>query len=236
MSEILICPVITGEEAEKAGGLLSEQVVSALKKEMPVTALAAIMDNMPVGAIAGFIDEEVFEIKSLFVDQEYRRQGVGRALYEKLEELVEEEDIAIRVQYTQENRDNETLLPFFKAMGFKVDNISYPSFYIGYLEDLNVDYKLAKKVDGRILSFSEVKRSVLNNASNVSLQAGYPVPEGGLTDLAIDRDLSYCIVKDDKVGAYITVEDLHDGLLEVPAVWSGLDNPMETLSMVVKLI
>ena len=236
MSEIKIYPVISKEEVERAQSLLSEQVTEALSKGLPATALVAVEDELAIGALAGAIDGEVFEIVSLYVVPEKRRQGAATALVEKLIEILDDEDIAIRAQYTVENEDNSALMPFFQSMGFFNDRISYPTYYIGYLDDIKIDYRNARKIDGKIVSFSEVSSILLKSTSNDSLSHGFPIPDGGLTDSKLERDLCFCVLKDGKIGAYVTVENLEDGLIEIPALWSGLENPMETVSMVFRLV
>ncbi len=236
MSEIKIYPVISKEEVKRAQSLLSEQVTEALSKGLPATALVAVEDELAIGALAGAIDDEVFEIVSLYVVPEKRRQGAATALVEKLIEILDDEDIAIRAQYTVENEDNSALMPFFQSMGFFNDRISYPTYYIGYLDDIKIDYRNARKIDGKIVSFSEVSSILLKSTSNDSMSHGFPIPDGGLTDDKLERDLCFCVVKDGKIGAYVTVKNLEDGLLEIPAIWSGLQNPMETVSMVFRLV
>lgn len=236
MSDIKIYPIASKEEVKKAEPLIDREVYAALKKGLPVTALVAVQDGVAIGALAGAIDGDVFEIASLYVVPEKRRLGVGRALVEKLIELTDDEDIAIRAQYTLVNDDNAPLVPFFRSLGFYNDRISFPAYYIGSLEDIKVDYKHSKRIDGKIVSFSEASTILLKTASNFSMSHGYPVPEGGLTDERLEKDLCFCVIKDGKVQAYATVWNLEDGLLEIPALWSGLENPMETISMVLRLV
>lgn len=236
MSEIKIYPIISDEEVKKAASLLDDAVLAAFKKSLPVTALVAVEDETAVGAVAGAIDGEVFEIVSLYVVPEKRRIGAGRALIEKLTELIDDDNIPIRAQYTLENEDNAALLPFFKAMGFFNDRISYPAYYIGFLEDIKVNYRNTKRIDGKIASFSEVSSILLRSTSDDSVLHGFPVPDGGLTNDNLARDLCFCVLKEGKIKAYVTVKNLEDGLLEIPALWSGLENPMETLSMILVLV
>lgn len=236
MSEIKIYPVISKEEVKRATPLLDPSVTEVLSKGLPATTLVAVENELAIGALAGAMDGEVFEIVSLYVVPEKRRIGAATALVEKLIEVIDDEDVAIRAQYTMENEDNSTLMPFFKSMGFVNDRISYPTYYIGYLDDIKIDYRNARRIDGKIVSFAEVSSMLLKSTSNDSLSHGYPVPEGGLTDVKLERDLCFCVVKDGKIGAYVTVENLDDGLLEIPAIWSGLQNPMETVSMVFRLV
>ena len=246
MSEVKIYPV-GQEDAEKVEAYLTKETAELLARGLPLTAFVAVLDGEAVGALAGAVDGYVFEIWSLYVVPEYRRKGAGTALVGALEKLLESagEDMTgvagmpIRARYTSMSEDNKTLRPFFLKLGFMEDPIPHPMYYVGYLDDLKSREKISSRsltrVSG-IVPFSQTEDKLLRLASNVSAQQGYPMPEGGLLSGSVNRDLSFCIVRDGKIGAYVTVEEIEEDLLEVSALWSGLDNPMELLSMLITLI
>ena len=246
MSEIKAFP-IREDEALKASPFFSQEVFDALKKGLPLTAFVAVKDSEAIGAVAGAIDGYIFEIWSIYVDPEYRRQGAGTALINALEELLESvtEDktavagMPIRVRYTSLTEDNRALRPFFLKLGFVEDPIPHPMYYVGYLDDIKSRDKISSRsltrVSG-IVPFSQTEDKLLKLASNVSAQQGYPMPEGGLLSGSVNRELSFCIVREGKIAAYVTVEEIDEDLVEVSALWSGLENPMELLSMLLILI
>lgn len=246
MSEIKAFP-IREDEALKASPFFSQEVVDALNKGLPLTAFVAVKDSEAMGAVAGAIDGHIFEIWSIYVDPQYRRQGAGTVLINALEELLESvtEDktvvagMPIRVRYTSLTEDNRALRPFFLKLGFVEDPIPHPMYYVGYLDDIKSRDKISSRsltrVSG-IVPFSQTEDKLLRLASNVSAQQGYPMPEGGLLSGSVNRELSFCIVREGKIGAYVTVEEIDEDLVEVSALWSGLENPMELLSMLLILI
>ncbi len=246
MSEIKAFP-IREDEALKASPFFSQEVFDALKKGLPLTAFVAVKDSEAIGAVAGAIDGYIFEIWSIYVDPQYRRQGAGTVLINALEELLESvtEDktvvagMPIRVRYTSLTEDNRALRPFFLKLGFVEDPIPHPMYYVGYLDDIKSRDKISSRsltrVSG-IVPFSQTEDKLLKLASNVSAQQGYPMPEGGLLSGSVNRELSFCIVREGKIGAYVTVEEIDEDLVEVSALWSGLENPMELLSMLIILI
>ncbi|MCR5237259.1 MAG: GNAT family N-acetyltransferase [Lachnospiraceae bacterium] len=246
MSEIKAFP-IREDEALKASPFFSQEVFDALKKGLPLTAFVAVKDSEAIGAVAGAIDGHIFEIWSIYVDPQYRRQGAGTVLIKALEELLESvtEDktavagMPIRVRYTSLTEDNRALRPFFLKLGFVEDPIPHPMYYVGYLDDIKSRDKISSRsltrVSG-IVPFSQTEDKLLKLASNVSAQQGYPMPEGGLLSGSVNRELSFCIVREGKIGAYVTVEEIDEDLVEVSALWSGLENPMELLSMLIILI
>ncbi len=246
MSEIQTYP-IGKDEAEKASPFLSQEAEKALLKGLPVTALAAVLDGNAIGALAGAIDGYVFEIWSIYVDPEHRRKGAGRALIGALEKLLEGSEgvmttaagMPIRARYTAVSKDNETLLPFFLGMGFNGDPIPHPMYYMGYLDDIKSRNKLSARMfqsSDEILPFSRTSERILKLTSNQSIQQGFPVPEGGLLSDRVDRDLSFCTIHGDKIKAYVTAEDRGDNMVEISSLWSGIDNPVVLLAMLIKVI
>ena len=242
MSEIRIYP-IGNEEAEKAEPFLLQEAVDMLKKGLPLTAFVAVLDGEAVGALAGAVDGHIFEIWSLYVDPAHRRKGAGRSLIRAVEKLLEDASevagIPIRAKYTSVNEDNRALRPFFLKLGFLEEPIPHPMYYVGYLEDLKPSEKLSSRGFANIsdvITFSEAGDRLLKTATNISISQGFPMPEGGLLSEAVNRELSFCIVRDGKISAYVTAEDVEDDLIEVSALWSGLDNPVELLSMLIYLI
>ncbi len=246
MSEIKAFP-IREDEALKASPFFSQEVFDALNKGLPLTAFVAVKDSEAMGAVAGAIDGHIFEIWSIYVDPQYRRQGAGTVLINALEELLESvtEDktavagMPIRVRYTSLTEDNRALRPFFLKLGFVEDPIPHPMYYVGFLDDIKSRDKISSRsltrVSG-IVPFSQTEDKLLRLASNVSAQQGYPMPEGGLLSGSVNRELSFCIVREGKIGAYVTLEEIDEDLVEVSALWSGLENPVELLSMLIILI
>ena len=235
MSEIKIY-AISKDEAEKTAALLLPDAAEALSEGLPVTAFAAVEDDTAIGAVAGVINDGIFDITSLFVDPEHRRRGAGRALIRRLDELLADEDTGMMVRYTLQSADNESLLPFFSALGFRETPLSYPAFFMGQVADLKEESSVKDREDKSIHSFDEVQDTVLRTASNKSFKEGLPLPEDGLLAGSVDREISFCVMKEGKIMAYVTAEDRGDDLLEISSLWSGLDNPVELLVMLQRLI
>lgn len=65
--------------------------------------------------------EEKVCAESLFVLPEYRRQGIGTALYEKAETLVE--DLELETVYNQVHPNNDRMICFLLKRGYNVLNM-----------------------------------------------------------------------------------------------------------------
>ena len=235
MSEVKVY-VITKEAAEKTRSLFLPEIAEVPEDGLPTTALAAVKDEMTVGALAGAIKGDVFEIYSLYVEPEYRRKGVARELIWKLEELLSDSGMAIRAQFTVEDGDSGTLPPFFMSMGFTDDPLLYPSYYMGYLGDLNLEDKTGGKSDGDIVSFAEVNETLLREMSHIFAGEGAPLPENGLTSPEVDKELSFCVLHEEKIVSYATVEPIDEKTVYISSVWTAHNNPRQMLFMLFKLV
>ena len=199
----IVAPYITGETSE------------ALKAGLPVTVLAAVDKDGVMGVLAGVLDREVFRIDSVFVDPDKRGQGAGRALIESLDRIFPEGDRAVRAEFNIETEDNRTLEGFLRAMDFEEEDMDYPIYYLSYVRDF---YPAPGRLpeNAEIRSFADTGEKLLK----------------GLVSEKTDRDSSFCIVKDGKIEAFIVVEQVDDELIKIPALYSSLDDPRETISMI----
>ncbi len=208
----------------------------ALAKGLPIVAMGAIIDNIVVGTIAGAADADVFEILSLYVDPEYRRQGAARALIDAITEYTDEMGLGLKAEYTVQNDDNKTLTNFFEAMSFMEDPVEYPMYCLGHLGNLTVNVGASRiRYDG-ITSFFDTPKRLLSDASGRSSMAGWPLPKGGLTTESIDREMSFCSIAGNRIRAYIVVEPFKEGMIRIPALWSQLNDPRELMVMMSRSI
>lgn len=234
MSEIEIYR-LTQENAKDAAGILLPEVVEALKENQPVTVLAAMDGNQVIGAMGGAIDGDAFEITSLYVHPEHRRRGAGQELIWKLQDILEEDEVVIRADFNVENEDNRTLRPFFDSMGFKTESAAYPSYYIASLNRLRTS-SIIEKEDENVRAFSEVPERLIRAASNMGIEKGYPMPEGGLLSAGIDPNMSFCVLKKDEMSAYVAVEPVDEEMVKVSALWSEIPDPRELIGMLSQML
>ena len=235
MSEIMICSA-GKDQAESIAGLITREVSEALKAGLPATVLVGVTDGQAVGALGGAIIENEFRIESLFVQPGFRRQGVGRALMEKLFELFWYEEIRLRAEYTEITQDNETLAPFFEAMGFDAEPQTLPLFYITPLEDINVKHKIESAPGYQLNSFADTPDQMLRVMSITAVDEGYPLPAEGLLSPSVDRDLSFCVIHENEIRAYAAVEEVDWDMLSIGALWSDLSDPSLARNMLSAMV
>ncbi len=235
MSEIKII-AMREDQADSAAAMLPPEVCDALKNGLPVAAFAAAIEDRVVGTTAGVVEGDVFEIDSIFVNPMYRRQGVGRALIEKVSEYTDEMGLGLKAEYTLVNEDAKTLEPFFEALDFIEDPVEYPVYCIGRLENLSINVRGSQNMYKGIMSFLEAPERMLAAANTRSIRVGWPIPNGGLMSDRMDKELSFCSVAGGRIKAYIAVEPVSDELIRITAMWSELNDPRELMVLLAKTV
>ncbi len=225
MGEIAIC-YVDSENIYKVAGLLKKEVSELSGRGLPLTVLAAVEDSVIIGALGGNLLDTCFELNSLYVDPGHRRRGAGRGLINKLEELLKGEVWEIRVGYTLENEDNETLRPFLNAMGFDKRRKSYPAYYMESLSRTGLGLSHLAKGKNEVHTLSEIKTGSLKLISNI-----FSI-EGGRLSQNTDLHSSACILTEEGVLSFAVVEKIAPDMLRIPLIWwSGHARPEDVVDL-----
>ncbi len=222
------------EDAEEAEPFLCPEMAGALKKGEPVLALGAAVDDKVAGALAGVTDGDVFEIFSLYVAKEVRREGIGRELIKKLEEVLEEDgirNILISAGFSEPEDREGDLTAFFDALGFEEEESSYPSYFMAHIRDIVFKSGGMKDQDVHVIPFSDVNESLLEDIGNRAQNEGRLLLSGGLLSEKIDRDMSFCLVKGKELLAYSAAEVADDGIVRLPSIYAVFNDPESLIEM-----
>ena len=223
MGEEIRIFTITEEQKEDAAKLMIPEMGRALLNGAPVTALAAVCDDVAVGVLAGaVIRKKAFVIRSIYVHPDYRRRGVGRKLIETLSGVLRDMSLEIRADYTLQSEDNRCLEPFLLGIGFRREPFAYPSYCILDLKDSKMGEGAQALGNMRVFSFAEVSERMLRKADLEGEEKHRPLPEGGLLSERILKDYSYCVVSEEGIHAYFTVEKAQENMFHISAVWTEL--------------
>lgn len=199
--------------------LLLPEAADALAAGEAVTALTLTEDTVAVGALAGHLEDGRFQITSLYVAPDYRREGGGRMLLERLAQVLEGHASSIEISFTTTQEEHEMLLPFLEVMGFRAKKHHGETTYLTTLAAAlrNSFFKVAKAVG---TPFSQIDAWLLTAASKAAMLSGAPLPVGGLNGKAVDPDVSIAVVIKDLVQAYIAFDTAWAGGLTLSAVSS----------------
>ena len=225
---------IRPEQAGSIRGLLRPDAVEALQNELPVTALVAACDGVAAGAIAGALEEDHFRLDSIFVLQEYRRQGIGKKLLEALDEILDGEGYPIRASFSALTSEEQALKPFFAANDYEREYGAWPRFLVGTVDDIRMDFRHRRKVTSdkyKTVMFSKLAPEVVGAIEKEAEEAARPMPHGGFFSPDVLRDISACVFVNNTVQAYITLEGISGDLVEVSSLWSDLKDPRIMMDM-----
>ncbi|MCR5774009.1 MAG: GNAT family N-acetyltransferase [Lachnospiraceae bacterium] len=239
---------ITREHAFEMSGMLPQDVLWALRDDLPVTALAVAKGNTVAGALSGAANGDFFDISSIYVAKDYRRQGAGTALMKKLFELLDEEELMVRAEYdprplqrdTVEEKDS--LEPFFIALGLTEEEITYPSYISEPLKRFTGDIERTDKSGGKIMRFLRADKELLKELADNEDENGTGdtgdgrKPSWSLLAETVDEYLSLCKVKDDKIVAYVAVDTALREPVEISAVWFTEEDISDMKWMLSKVI
>ncbi len=230
MSDIRIYR-ITGETADQAAGVLLPELAEELKASLPVTALGAVEDGELIGALGGMVKHGVFELSSIYVRPDERLRGVGRALLEKLEDLLRDAVPEIGVSYTLETKERSALAPFLEAMDFLPQKPAFPAWYLQKVGELEEERLPAGKQGCRICSFARMQERDLKALSNRVVESGVPLPKGGLLSERLDPHASFLALSEEKILSFIALERAEGEMLKTAALWSALPDTREWVKL-----
>ena len=96
-----------------------EEMEEYLSAGFPV--FAAVVDGKYAGYVVCRVDSEVVWVESIFVKEEYRRQGVASALHNKAEEIAASYGEETVYNYVHPN--NHRMIAFLRSRGYTVLNL-----------------------------------------------------------------------------------------------------------------
>ena len=226
---------ISPKQADTLEGFMSADAINAIREGLPVTAFAAVIDGIIVGALVGVIDEECFVLDSIYVLREYRRKGIGTRLLNVLEDILEGEGYYIKASYSAIGEDEIALKSFLVRNFFVEEENNYPKYLYGTLfEAMTYDKILrSKAIDKyKISPLSQVEPKLFNAVISKANHRDIPFPKGGFYGESVVPDISMCVLDKESVKAYIIIEHMKDGMIEVSALWSSLEDPRIMMRMI----
>ena len=229
MSEYSITQ-ITEKKIDDVSGMLAPEVVSAIKKGLPATALAVVEDGTVVGALGGAVDTDTFEIISIYVAHDSRRAGAGTALVSKLFELAEEAELMVRAEYTPIDAEGRTIAPFLRAMGFMQEKLVFPIYCFQTAKKIRFDSRTLPGSMARVMSFEQAGEKLLSRVLERRREEDGMLGKIDAFIKLVDKKLSYIAEEKGELKACVLAERVSDGLIELTPVW-GMEPDVRNMTL-----
>ena len=228
---------ITQNNVKVFSAYLAPEVVADIEAGAHITALGAFSEGECLGAIAGSItDDHEFTISSLYVAPSARRQGAGTKLIDAVNDLLIPFEARMEISYNELDEEKEILTEFLLLNGYEFDSAAGPAYYMSTLEEV-LDSEVIRQVskggkNDNIIPFEKVSDQMIDRANEYADEEGAPLPPGGLAGDAVDASISMAYVEKDTVKAYIAVEKVEEGLLDISAVYDGKCGPNVLIALI----
>ena len=200
--------------------LLLPRMAQALEEDEPVLALGMSEDDVAVGALAGYLEDGWFRIASLYVAPKYRRRGGGHRMMATLVWLLKGQADGMTIQFAATREEHLSLFRFLEAVGFCLEEDLGENIYRTTLGKAAESPLLTPKGEAVGTSFAQLSDKVLAALEREAEAAHAPMPEGGMSDPQVDRDVSLVYEKDGAVQAYVVADTGWKGGLTLSGVWS----------------
>ena len=229
MSEYSITQ-ITEKKIDDVSGMLAPEVVSAIKKGLPATALAVVEDGTVVGALGGAVDTDTFEIISIYVAHDSRRAGAGTALVSKLFELAEEAELMVRAEYTPIDAEGRTIAPFLRAMGFMQEKLVFPIYCFQTAKKIRFDSRTLPGSMARVMSFEQAGEKLLSRVLERRREEDGMLGKIDAFIKLVDKKLSYIAEEKGELKACVLAERVSEELIELTPVW-GMEPDVRNMTL-----
>lgn len=123
------------EKLSKYCNITESQISDLMNEENGLNALIAESDGSPIGVtvyyfykIAVFSGKRVLYVEDIFIDREYRRCGVGKMIFERIQEIGNEQHCS-RLEWKFLNW-NTSAQKFYEELGGKCDSDEWLTYTI----------------------------------------------------------------------------------------------------------
>ena len=177
-------------------------------------------DNAHVGALVGrFTDEHEYEIMSLFVLPEYRKQGVGEKLLETLSSVLGDEDADVSISFACLSDDEQELMQFLERNGFEEYRNPDSHIFAVTIEQIAKSELLSEKKSANYPCFNDLSEKQIEALNEFTGDGFMPKPVGGFASDRVEKDVSVAIFKGSKPVAYAVIERENDDLLVLSSLY-----------------
>lgn len=220
---------ISTEQLPVFRSLLLPNVVQAMERGEPVTAIGLTEDGIACGAAAGYPQKGRFLIVSFYVAPDYQRRGGGRMMMDYLVSLAADFPgiIGLEISFTKTAPAHDAMEPFLRKMDFLLTAGMDENIYLTTIGQVaQAPFFAAKNApSAQILSFSQIPNLVLTSTDKELRHKGLPLPELPLNSPQLECEVSCALVRNNEIQSFLAFERSGMGQLTLSCAWAGTGGP-----------
>lgn len=220
---------ITNDNMHYFDLILTADAIDAISQyENEIYALGAVIDGLPVGTgVVRFKDDEA-RLISLYVVEEYRKQGIGTEICSQLlNTVMSVPDItSFNASYT-EKEGEEAFTGFFESLYFDIEKVGV-DYTITVMDTINApELQKIKVTDSRAIPYNKLTSKEKNLLLNEETDLTEYIKNGQLRE-----DLSFVILDDKgtKIRCCLIFAEVDN---ELVVAWA---NTTDAVSLLAKII
>ena len=208
--------------------LIRKSVTKQLDKGDKIYIVGLTSGRFAVGACAFEREKQHLNIVSLYVDPEFRGKGGARLLLYALESIAAGLGFWLSASFLAVDEETKLLEGLFHKAGFELrKDVDYKTYIVTLSECEDADRLRNAKPDPKIKHFHELTDAKLKSYNKQAVSKNANIPEGGLTDEALDRELSVLYEESGRVKGFVAIENIvYRQGIRIEAAYNGSDNPL----------
>ena len=208
--------------------LIRKSVTKQLDKGDKIYIVGLTSGRFAAGACAFEREKQHLNIVSLYVDPEFRGKGGARLLLYALERIAAGLGFWLSASFLAVDEETKLLEGFFHKAGFELrKDVDYKTYIVTLSECEDADSLRNAKPDPKIKHFHELTDAKLKSYNKQAVSKNANIPEGGLTDEALDRELSVLYEESGRVKGFVAIENIvYRQGIRIAAAYNGSDNPL----------
>ncbi len=197
--------ILSGDTYKKFKDFILPEVYSGIEDSFPYLVIGLVEKKDPIGALVGYVEDSgMFNMASIYVRPDYRRQGGGMMLIFEMREIMRKNKIpAAVISYIEMEDEGESLEEFFDAIG-AIQRDDLAMLYRVWPWENPDEVEEAEEEDtsitiSRLKGVPEAKLKIITDQAG----GGFKPTGFDIGKLSLDEGLSFAAFSDKKAVGYL---------------------------------
>lgn len=185
-------------------------------------AIGANHGFLPIGLILAKVENKRAHLLSIFVDPDYRNQGIGNALYKKLERELKSCDIQeIYLEYMKEKKTTPYLEKILKNNKFQEPRLNMTFLYFNHADIIKPPWvsKFTLPTKYEIFKLQEMTSKDKDHYNSIISQKSFPKELKIAEDFQLCKETSFGLRVHGEFIGWMTTHFINDDLLRYSCLY-----------------